>query len=82
MLETFKEVGFTLPKDYSEKQIQWTIKYFSCKHTLSELRDMQSLIIAEQKLAFEQKCNNALANLQMMERIVSASIDKKEFKEK
>jgi hypothetical protein len=69
------------PKDYSETQIHRTINYLIAENSLEELRHVQSLIIQQQKIANEQKNDNALANLQVMEKITSAAIDKKEFGE-
>ena len=73
-------VQATKPRNYTKQRIQWTINYLSAKHSLKELRKIQSLIIQEQNLAFEQKNDNALADLQMMERITAAVIDKEAYK--
>lgn len=81
-LEDWGEIEGIQPKDYSEKNIEWTTKYQSAKFSLEDLRHMQSLIVAQQKLAFEQKNTKALANLQVMEKITAGAIELKEFKEK
>lgn len=68
------------PKDYNDRQQQVAVKWFA-KKTLRELRRRQDLVQAQTKRAFSQGNTDALQNLNMMDAILRAAIDYKEFGE-
>jgi hypothetical protein len=67
------------PRSYNLANQKKAVNWLS-KLGLKELRRRQSINEKQIKKAYKQKNDNALANLQMMDRLYAAAVDKVAFK--
>lgn len=66
------------PRDYTAQDQQQVIDFFAAM-SLKELRRRQDLTQQQIGTAFEQRNDDALANLRMLEALLAAAVDQREF---
>jgi hypothetical protein len=73
-----ESLGAVSPRNWSKAQQRKAVDELA-KKTLNNLRKRQDLVRKQIEVAYEKRNTAALKNLQMMDRILAAAVDKREF---